>query len=196
MSGHPAPRVYSPSLLSYAVNTLDDDTFHHVKAVGVAATVVIGRLFDLTVTRAWCVRVRFDGKGGSVETHSSGGTTAQHLAVYHLAANQGFVRALPPNAHPLAAAAVEEINGQGNLQAALDLFHQGYAVWRRQAEIDAGLLLEEPLLWDKVCDVAAALIDAGALGLDQDQIETLIGDPSQLSDHQIWIPDLNGLDLP
>lgn len=191
---HPHRRE-NKSLLAYALDTLDDDTFHRVKATGIAAGVVVGRVLGLTVKSAYCVRVRFDGLGGSISVAAESSISVQHLAVHYLACPQGSSRALPADAHPLAAAAVEEITGQDNLRSVLDLLDQGYAVWRRQAEIDVALLLNEPLVWNAVCEVADALINAGAPGLNQDRIEALVGLPSLLSGHQVWVPDLDGLDL-
>lgn len=191
---HPHHRE-NESLLAYALATLDDDTFHRVRATGIAAGIVIGRVLGLMVKSAYCVRVRFDGLGGSTFVAAESSINVQHLAVYYLACSQGASRALPAGAHPLAAAAVEEIIGQENRRSVLNLLGQGYAVWQRQAEIDAALLLDEPLLWNAVCEVADALITAGARGLNQDHIEALVGVPSLLSGHQAWVPDPYGLDL-
>lgn len=186
----PAPR--RESLLAPVLDTLDEDTFHRIKATGIATGVVLARLFGATVRSAYTVRVRYDGLAGRAEVIDHG-TNPQHVAVRLLATSQAASRALPANAHPLAAAAVEETLGQGNLQVVLDLLSQGYALWRRQAEIDAAVLLKEPLVWITIGEVADALISAGAPGLTQEQIESLVGDPSRLTDHQVWIPHLTDL---
>jgi hypothetical protein len=187
----------SPSLLFHALETIDDHVFHRVKATGLAAEVVVARVLGLRVRSAYCVQVRFDGAGGAVAVSADGtGITAQHRAVHYLALSQGASRALPPNAHPLAAAAVEELTGQANLQAVLNLLTSGHALWRRQADADAAALLDEPLVWAKVCDVSDALVAAGAPGLDTDQIEAIVGEAACLTDHRIWIPDMTGLPDP
>lgn len=188
----PAPTPRRESLLAPVLDTLDEDTFHRVKATGIAAGVVLGRLFGSTVRSAYAVRVRYDGLAGRAQVIDYG-TNPQHVAVRLLATAQAASRALPPTAHPLAAAAVEETLGRGNLQAVLDLLHQGYALWRRQAEIDAAALLKEPLVWITIGEVADALISAGAPGLNQNQIEALVGDPARLTDHQVWTPHLTDL---
>lgn len=190
----PRPGGRTESLLALALDSLDDDTFHRVKATSVAAGVVAARLVGLTVSSAYCLRVRFEGTAGSITASADQpGITPQHLAVYYLASPQGASRALPPTAHPLAAAAVEETTGQGFFQEFINLLNAGYAVWRRQADADATALLDEPLVWCAVREVADALIKAGAPGLDQDQIETMVGEPARLTDHQVWTPDLTGL---
>lgn len=170
------------------LDDIDPHHWHRSLCVHEAGHAVIARTLALDVTCAYVGEDRTAPVGGEV---SIGAGPAQYRAVAMAAGAIAHSRYLGGlgYTHPLTAAAVEILNGQGDHRRLHHMPEDGYTVWRRQADTDAAAMLAEAPVWLAVLRVADALATVGPNGLDRAGIDAAIAEmPLILTDYRPWGP--------
>ena len=165
---------------------ITDPDWIDAKAVHEAAHAVTAMIMGWNVAEAWVSTDRTSYLGGGVSFTSGG--DVQLATVQLLAGPLAHARRIRELDYDhLTQAAVDLLGGQGDRGRVDHWETEGWIIWRAQAQRDAETLLDTPTVWEAITTVATALIDRDRL-VDAD-IRGLIGDPTALTDHQVWHPN-------
>lgn len=165
---------------------ITDADWVDARAVHEATHAVVGMIVGMDLEVAWVATDRNAHVGGMV---SFAPFDAQLATVHMLAGPMAHARRVGELGYDhLTQAAVELLGGQGDHGRVAGWEGQGLVVWRSQAQRDATALLDTPTVWEAIHTVATALIERDRL--DAADIGALIGDPVDLTSHQVWRPNV------
>ncbi|WP_435112733.1 hypothetical protein [Nocardiopsis synnemataformans] len=157
-------------------------------AVHEAAHGVVGLTAGVPVKQVeWTYAPGEDEHGGHTHVEADD-VNSQALAVMFEAGCLAQARCLGAAGYddPAVGAALEATVGEGDMAQLDDMHRGGFVVWRPRAWHDAQAILAASAIWESVERVARELRKHRSLS--KEQLESLVGDPAQLTGHRVWIP--------
>ncbi|MFE0270443.1 hypothetical protein ACFWZ7_24900 [Nocardiopsis alba] len=176
-----------------------DDVIDHVEvghwadanAYSGAAAAVLGTMVGLQVTEVTAAANKTDTIGSKVD-FADGSCDGQEAAVHLLSQPLAHARRLAELGYgTLTQAAADELIGRQNRATIRQWLTSGWILWIAQAQRDTDALLDEPAVWEAIGRVAERLAAEGRL--DGDRVRQLVGDPTTLTTHRVWVHDYDEL---